>query len=229
MEELAIELNVPFAYLYNAADYPSPEYVASKFDFSWDFLSLTVPDELKLSNKFQEASEDLAAKINNVQEEITLVMRQSLLDLVTHLKASLEPSTDGKQKRLHATTVTNLQEFLASLPSRNITGDEELSKLAADVSKLIHPGVNADLLKKDESFKSTVIDQMGSIAGELAKLVEVIPGRKFRGAVKPTPGTATPEFTPSPVFEQQVSEDSGIPLNDLLIPSDATISAVLAS
>jgi len=206
MLALATELEVPFSLLYNPLDYPPVDYVASKFDFGWDFLELTVPDELKMSGKFQEASEELQQKISNVQNEITVVMRQSLLDLVSHLKEALEPSTDGKQKRLHATTVTHLQEFLATLPARNITGDKDLEKLAGEVSKLIHPGVNTDLFKKDEHFKATVIESMGSIAGELTKLVEVVPGRKFRGAgAKPnpvpdaSPVEATPEPEPMPV------------------------------
>jgi hypothetical protein len=192
MEELALELGVPFEYLYNANDYPPVEYVAGKFGFDWDFLELTVPDELKLAGKFEESSAELQAKISNVTQEITIVMRQSLLDLVSHLKESLEPSADGKQKRLHATTITHLQDFLASLPARNITNDVELTKLAGDVAKLITPGVNVDLLKKDEHFKANVIESMGSIAGELAKLVEIVPGRKFRGASSaPVPEVGT--------------------------------------
>lgn len=211
---LAGELGIPVEYLYNPSDFPPVEHVAGKFSFDWDFLELTVPDELKMSGKFQEASEELASKISNVTEEITLVMRQSLLDLVTHLKQALEPSTDGKQKRLHSTTVTNLQEFLASLPTRNITGDKELEKLAGDIGKLITPGINADILKKDDSFKASVIDGMGSIAAELTKLVEVIPGRKFRGAAaKPV---EVPESTPVE-----------IPMSDLLIPSDETLAQVM--
>jgi len=214
---LASELGIPVEYLYNPADYPPVEYVAGKFGFDWDFLELTVPDELKMSGKFQEASEELASKISNVTEEITLVMRQSLLELVTHLKQALEPSTDGKQKRLHATTVTNLQDFLATLPTRNITGDTELEKLAGEVSKLITPGVNTDILKKDEAFKASVIESMGNVAGELTKLVEIVPGRKFRGAgAKPITPVSTPvESTPE------------IPLQDLLIPSDETLAQVM--
>ena len=181
-ESLAAELNIPVEYLWKDTDYPSADYIAGKFYFSWDFLSLTVPDELKMSGKFEEASNELQSKIASVSEEITAVMRESLLELVSHLKDSLEPNSDGKPKRLYATAVTNIQEFLASFPSRNITNDSELDALVAETQKLIHPGLSVDTLKKDESLKSQVHDSMAAITESLTKLVETVPGRKFRDA-----------------------------------------------
>lgn len=190
LQILAAELNIPFDYLYNPKDYPDADYIAGKFGFDWDFFDLVVPDELKLAGKYEEKTAELNAKIANVSEEITLVMRQALLDLVSHLKTSLEPNADGKPKRLFATAVTNIQDFLDTLKARNITNDVELEKLAEETKKLIHPNLNADMLKKDEDLKNTVHDGMSDIASKLSQLVEVIPGRKFRGAssnpVEPT-------------------------------------------
>jgi hypothetical protein len=179
-EALAVELNVPMEYLWQDKDYPSAEYIAGKFYFSWDFLSLTVPDELKIAGKFEEATAELQSKIASVSDEITGIMRESLLELVSHLKDSLEPNSDGKPKRLYATAVSNIQDFLTSFPARNITNDAELDALVAETQKLIHPGLSVDTLKKDESLKSQVHDSMASIGESLTKLVENVPGRKFR-------------------------------------------------
>ena len=43
--------------------------------------------------------------------------------------------------------------------------------------------MNTDMLKKDESYKGSIHDGMAEIADKLSKMVEVIPGRKFRDAV----------------------------------------------
>jgi hypothetical protein len=189
---LAAELAVPFEYLWNPADYPDAEIVKSKFGFDWDFLSLEVPDALKMAGKYEEESAKLEAKIAVVSDEITVVMRQTLLELVSHLQTSLEPNADGKPKRLFSTAVTNIQDFLATFQARNITNDKELDSIASELGKLIHPNVNADMLKKDESFKTAIHDGMVGITGQLSALVEVIPGRKFRGAGVSSPDTIAP-------------------------------------
>jgi hypothetical protein len=197
-QELAIEFNVPFDVLYNAKDYPTVDTLRARGTFDWDILSLTVPEELKLSGKYEQATANLQAKIEYVSEEITTVMRETLLDLVAHLKDSLEPNADGKPKRLFATAVTNVQDFLATFKARNITNDSELDALVSEVQTVVHPNVNVDMLKKDESFKTSVHDSMASITEQLTKLVEVTPGRKFRSAVPASaPDTArVPEALP---------------------------------
>jgi len=210
---LASELGVPFEYLWNPADYPSAQIVRGKFGFDWDFFSLEVPDALKLAGKYEEESAKLEAKIAVVSDEITIVMRQTLLELVSHLQTSLEPNADGKPKRLFSTAVTNIQDFLDTFKSRNITNDTELDSIAGELAKLIHPNVNADMLKKDESFKTTIHDGMAGIAGQLSKLVEVIPGRKFRGAGSSVkePDTIPPVdvFADGPTDAAQVETSEG--------------------
>jgi hypothetical protein len=181
-QALASELGIEFVLLWNSSDYPAVPDVQKKFSFDWDFLSLTVPDALKMAGKFEEESAKLEAKIQNVSEEITAVMRESLLELVEHLKSSLETNADGKPKRLFNTAVTNIQDFLDSFKARNITNDTQLDAISEELKKIIHPNVNADMLKKDEQFKGTVHDSMAEISAKLAALVEVTPGRKFRAA-----------------------------------------------
>ena len=182
MQFLAVELNVPFELLWKSSDYPDVETVRSKFAFSWDFLSLTIPNELKIAGKYESESAKLEQNIAFVAREITAVMRQGLLDLVAHLKDALEPSSDGKPKRLFATAVTNIQEFLETFKARNITNDVDLQAVVDEVKKTISPNINSDMLKKDESLKDDVHNSMAEISSKLATLVENVPGRKFRGA-----------------------------------------------
>ena len=199
MKALATELMVPFELLWKGSDYPDTETVRSKFAFSWDFLSLTIPEELKIAGKYESESAKLEQNIAFVAHEITAVMRQGLLDLVAHLKDALEPSSDGKPKRLFATAVTNIQEFLDTFQARNITNDTDLQALVDEVKKVISPSINSDMLKKDESLKDDVHNSMAEISSKLATLVENVPGRKFRGAGASSVSVPEPEAVPEEV------------------------------
>ncbi len=151
-ESLAIELNVPFDMLWTDSAYPPVSVVESKFRFDWQYLSFMTPESLKSKGMYEMEQQKASEKMSQAVDEITLLMRQTLLDLVSHLQTSLEPSADGKKKKLHATAVTNVQEFIKSLKDRNITNDTQLDAMAAQVSALITPELHVDTLKKDDAF-----------------------------------------------------------------------------
>ena len=179
LENLATELHVPVELLYNPADYPSVDRVRGLFGFEYQYFSFSIPENLKDEIREKETAK-AQAKIEMAIEGITAALRESFLELVDHLKQALEPTADGKKKRLYATSVTNLQDFLDTFKARNVTNDKQLDALVAEVQSIIHPNVSADVLKKDESFASDVHRRMSDVSADLAKLVEVIPGRKFR-------------------------------------------------
>lgn len=180
-QTFATERNIPLERIWRESDYKSQEHVRSEFVFDWRLMDFAVPKELPDALKEQEQAKAVA-QIEKAAEEITLLMRQSLLDLVEHLKVALEPAEDGKQKRLFSSTVTNIQDFVQTFKARNITNDVELESLVGEVSKLLHPGVNTDMIKKDETFKASIYSSMTDLTSKLADLTEVVPGRKFREA-----------------------------------------------
>ena len=179
LENLASELHLSVELLYNPADYPSVDRVAALFGFEYQYFSFSIPDGLREEIRETETAK-AQAKIEMAIEGITSALRESFLELVDHLKSALEPTADGKKKRLYATTVTNLQDFLDTFKARNVTNDAQLDALVAEVQSIIKPGVSSDILKKDESFASDVHRRMSDVSADLTKLVEVIPGRKFR-------------------------------------------------
>jgi hypothetical protein len=58
-----------------------------------------------------------------------------------------------------------------------------LEVLVNEVKGYLHSGVYADGLKKDESLKTQIAEQMAKISVQLKELVEVVPGRKIRDEV----------------------------------------------
>jgi len=182
-QELAAELNIPFDVLWNSASYPDVFNVRKKFRFDWQYLSFMTPESLKLQGMYEQEQAKAAEKMSQAADEITLLMRSTLAELVNHLKESLEPNADGKPKRLFASAVTNIQDFVKSFSTRNITNDTELDKLVAEISTLITPELHVDTIKKDESFKASILAGVSAFGQSLNALVEEVPGRKFKEAL----------------------------------------------
>jgi hypothetical protein len=70
--------------------------------------------------------------------------------------------------------------LLKTFQSRNVTNDTELDNLANQVSALIHPGMDIDVLRKDDAFKASILAGVSNLGQQLTALVEEIPGRKFK-------------------------------------------------
>src|SRR5580765_2975624 len=116
-ESLRKDAQIRLRSLYSPKDYPAPDVVRGKFYCEWQFISFGTPDSLESISRelWEEEKNKQVSKWQSASEEITAVMRQSLAELVTHLRERLEPSPDGKQKVLRETAVTNLTEFLKTL------------------------------------------------------------------------------------------------------------------
>jgi hypothetical protein len=166
--------------LYNAGDYPSLAEVAAKFTFNYQYWSFVVPEALKNAGLYAEAMAKAQEQVKVAAEEITLLMRQTLLELVNHLSTALEPTAEGKPKRLFSSAVTNVQDFLDTFTARNITNDSELEEIVLKARTLIHPGVSADVIKADGQFKAAIQTGIASIAEQLSGLTETVHSRKFR-------------------------------------------------
>jgi Protein of unknown function (DUF3150) len=180
-ESLRNDARIRLRSLYNPRDYPAPEVVRSKFYCDWEFVSFGTPDSLESISRelFEEEKQKAANKFQNAAEEITAVMRQTLAELVTHLREKLEPAPDGKQKIIRETAVTNLTEFLKTFDLRNVTNDTELADLATKCRSLLS-GRSADMFRESENLRRSVSADLAGIKTELDKLVQDKPSRKFR-------------------------------------------------
>jgi hypothetical protein len=166
----------------NALDYLSSEAFRAKFTFDYEYQTISIPDALSEAIR-SKANEKMQAKLAEASNEITLFMRQTMSELVSHLADVLTPNADGKPKRLFASAITNVQDFIDTFKDRDIAQDQDLEVLVNEVKGYLHSGVYADGLKKDESLKTQIAEQMAKISVQLKELVEVVPGRKIRDEV----------------------------------------------
>jgi hypothetical protein len=142
--------------LYQAADYPSASRVRACFIFEWTWLTFSTPSRLKeiSAEFFAQEQAKAATHWQQATDEITLLLRSSLKDLVDHMVERLTPGDDLKPKRFHATTVTNLQEFLANFAIRNVTDDAQLDMIVKSAQQLLS-GVDADLIRSNEAVRDS--------------------------------------------------------------------------
>jgi hypothetical protein len=166
----------------NALDYLSSEAFRAKFTFDYEYQTISIPDALSEAIR-SKANDKMQAKLAEASNEITLFMRQTMSELVSHLADVLTPNADGKPKRLFASAITNVQDFIDTFKDRDIAQDQDLEVLVNEVKGYLHSGVCADGLKKDESLKTQIAEQMAKISVQLKELVEVVPGRKIRDEV----------------------------------------------
>ena len=163
-----------------AEDYPSLEEVKEEFSMEWTFPTMNTDEKLKIiSPKLYAAEANKAAeKLSSITDEITVGMRTLMKEYVDKLLTTLSPSSDGKKKKLHASAVVKLQEFLNNFNLRNVTDDDELQ---AEVTKLklIMSGVDADKIKESDTLKADLVAAFDSASKNLDNLVET-KGRKFR-------------------------------------------------
>lgn len=167
--------------LYNAMDYPDPVEVASKFFFHYQFVSLGVPGQLKTISEelFKEEQEKAEKVMQGAVEEITALMRQTLLTQITHLQERLEPTADGKVKILHESAIKNVQEFLSTFELRNVTGDKDLAALVEQTRSLLD-GTSATAIRSSDEFRAKILSGIDGITSSLSELVQDKPGRLFR-------------------------------------------------
>lgn len=157
--------------LYRADDYVPVEAVRDVFTFTYDMFSFAVPEALRLAGKYEEQAAKLEEKFHVAAEEIQQVMRQSLLDLVTNLSTALAPAEEeGKRKRLHKSTLANINEFLSTFKARNITDDTALDNVVERLRGIIGDTTIEDLRKSDD-FKAKMLDNMTGLKDQLTKLM----------------------------------------------------------
>lgn len=166
---------------FSNSDYPTVAEMARRFRYEYTIRSFETPETLKdISPELYEEQKVAASKqFNSALDEISAVMRQSLLKLVTKVRDKLTPEADGSEKILRESTISNLREFLNDFDFRDISNDAQLKEVVDKAKALLGDGNAADL-RTSEDFKLKVYEGMEDLTETLGELVEDKPSRKFR-------------------------------------------------
>lgn len=150
--------------VYNPQDYSTREEVFSAFSMGWQYLTFDAPEALKQisTDLFNEERNKIAARMEDAYEQSRLLLRQTMRELVGHLRERLEARADGAAKRLHTTTLDGLKDFLRTFDLRNITDDAELSTIVAQAQNLLDP-VEMESLRDSSRYAAEVAEDLRGI------------------------------------------------------------------
>lgn len=165
---------------FDRGDYPKSETVEAGFSFEFNLRPVGqisfdgLPDFIIA----EEVAKDRAKREAAVTEWKD-TLRFAGAKVVDALFDALKPRPDGKTRRLHESTVGNLQDFLTTFNIRDLAGDSEYQTKVIAPLKALMKGVNVEHLRHDEGLKQHIAERVEKIRKDVAVLVQTT-GRKFR-------------------------------------------------
>ena len=165
---------------FDAKEYPTLAEIRDSFRFDIQFMTFDLPGVLSSIDETmaERERERMAEKFKIIGEDIRDGLRELVKGLVDHLLEKLSPDSDGKPKVLRASALNNLTTFLTEFEGRNISNDQELDKLVAQLRTTLQ-GVTPRTLKKDETFQGIVRTSLTSVRHQLDTLVITKPTRRI--------------------------------------------------
>jgi hypothetical protein len=171
----------PLGPLFNPLDYPSVAVFRTKFWVDWRFIDMGVPNVLRQfrADVFAREEEALRRQASAARQMVEQHLRASLLEITRHLAELLQPSPSGKKRTLRDGVLDRLNEYLATVESRNITNDGELRRVTERLRRL-GAGLSVEALRDDEDLRARAAEEMVAVQAAVAELVEDAPERAIR-------------------------------------------------
>lgn len=158
--------------MYNPGDYPTPERLSKKFDFSVSVLPLVGAKDFRVDLSKEQVAQ-IGAKLEKQNAKaVKEAMRTAwtrLHDAVTHMANKLS----GEKQVFRNSLVENLEELTEVLPVLNITNDPELAKVCDEISHNLC-GYDPETLRKDDIARG----KTSRAAKKLSKAIEKVLEKK---------------------------------------------------
>jgi len=177
---LVIDANPKLRKLFNENDYRTDD-IAEQFSMGWQFLMLTAPMGLEAVNSelLKQEQKKMQDRFQEAFEEARMLLRETCLNLVQHLRVSLESDAYGAAKRLSSSTVRHLQEFLNTFDLRNVTNDTELSRYISEARQLTE-GIDPEALRTIDGLRNRVREELHAIEESITTTLVTQPTRRIR-------------------------------------------------
>ena len=166
--------------VYDPTDYPDRDQVYKAFSMSWQYISFDAPAALAAisADIFDRERGKIAARMEDAYEEARALLRQTMKELVSHLRTRLQQRADGTAKRLHASTLDGLKDFLRTFDLRNITDDAELGAIVSQAQNLLDP-VGVDDLRDSTRYAASVAADLAAIENAIDSNLLAAPRRRM--------------------------------------------------
>ena len=165
---------------YNPADYPPVEEVRQAFTMEWQYVEFSVPGSLNIVSRelFCAAREKAERQWTEALDEVRILLRTNLSDMVSHLVERLTPGADGKMKVFKRSVVGNMTEFLQLFDARNLSDDRALASVVEQARRLL-TDVEPEEIRASKRTRQSLRDGFTELKATLDGLVTERPMRAF--------------------------------------------------
>jgi hypothetical protein len=167
--------------LYDEADYPTQDELRKLFWFEWNWLALSVPDELPDEIR-QKENAKLRQQYVEAQAEVKRALREAFAEMVGTAVEQLTVKDDADKQKQFSQQLFDERwaGFFETFESKNILEDAELAALVDRCRKILGNGiVTGQAMKDDETVRERVASEFGKVKKEMVKMVEDKPKRRF--------------------------------------------------
>lgn len=157
--------------LFDTDDYPDAARLERATTMDYRFR--TVPDSEHFVCEFL-AKRDIARIKRDIDKQVQGQLNHAVQSLymrvgqaVNQFVERFELTADGKEKIFHDSTVENLRGIIELMPALNITGDEVLTAMTAELEKALNGATAAQLRRSSTEFDD---DKRKRVAENMRKL-----------------------------------------------------------
>lgn len=164
---------------FDTEDYPkSFSELASNYRIVWQFYDLRLPEQIQqLDPKiFESQVQAIRDQLEEARVMAINALRQEFTELVQHASERLAPSEDGKTKRIHASVVKKITDFIDRFQTLNIFDDQELQTLINQYRSVIS-SISVTQLRTSDAYRAAVKKTFDKIKTEIDENLVQVPRR----------------------------------------------------
>jgi hypothetical protein len=166
---------------FDSDDYPDVATVREAFTLETQYITWDLPSSLGSVSEalIQQEQQRARTKVQTILTDITTNLSSVMHELVTHLVDRLSPDVNGNAKRFHASTVTNLMEFIGRFNARNLGQNVDLEQIVNQAKQLLG-GINPQHLRQQEPLAKALQTGMQQVKTQLDQLLAKPPTRQYQ-------------------------------------------------
>jgi len=165
--------------LYAGAYFPSPDELRAKFSIESEWRRIAMPMNGSKASVFskevvEKENAKYVEKLKVVGEESIKAIRESFLEIITHLRDILKDPS----KKFKDTTIEKPKEFLRKMADIKLPfNDEPFDKVAEDMLAVIE-GVFGEDLRSDDEYREAIGEAVNDVV-EVFKGLPVVEIERF--------------------------------------------------
>lgn len=163
--------------LFNPDDYPTANELHHKFYVNVDIDAVTEANDFRVQLSSQAENE--AVRLN-MEAAMNARISRAMSDVWARLSTVLghfATKMSAKDDIFRDSTVKNLEELVAILPSLNVLDDPNLNAICDDISRTVM-GYSAKDLRKNEATRAAVADEAKRIMDDMSGFMNAFGGVK---------------------------------------------------